>query len=133
MQTKGDRREMKTLLLPNGGTEVLNVHPGDIVYVRADGNYCLMTMTGGFEQELWISMKRFASIAEEQLSDGPAAFVVVGRSLIVNLSYIYRINPAKGELVLFDSSNPARISLHASSVALSSLKEYLDRMNREAR
>ncbi|MDE6147065.1 MAG: hypothetical protein K2G18_03285, partial [Bacteroidales bacterium] len=94
---------------------------------------CLMTIPGGFDQELWISMKRFASIAEEQLSDGPAAFVVVGRSLIVNLSYIYRINPAKGELVLFDSSNPARISLHASSVALSSLKEYLDRMNREAR
>lgn len=127
----GGYYSMKTLLLPNGGTEILNVHPEDVVYVRADGNYCIMTVTGGFEQELWISMKRFASIVGEQLNGARPLFIGVGRSLVVNMSYIYRVNPVKGELVLFDSANPAKIELHASSAALSALREYLDTLNRE--
>ena len=37
---------MKELILPNSGTEILKIRPSDILYIEADGNYCVMYMTG---------------------------------------------------------------------------------------
>lgn len=52
-------------------------------------------------------------------------FVVVGRSFIINIRYIYLINPVQGDLMLFDSANPSQIRLHASQEALNRLKNEL--------
>ena len=42
-----------------------------------------------------------------------------------NIGYIYLINPVQGDLVLFDSTNPSQIKLHASQEALNRLKNEL--------
>ena len=122
-------KEEMELILPKTGTEILKVRPSDIVYIEADGNYCTMHLTGGFEQQLWFNRQRFISIISEQMRTEKPAFVVVGRSFIVNISYIYRINPVQGELVLFDNLNPAQIRLHASQEALNRLKDMIGSMN----
>ncbi len=123
---------MKELILPNSGTELLKVHPYDIMYIEADGNYCRMHLTGGFEQQLWFSRQKFIAVIDEQLKTEKPMFVVVGRSYIINISFIYRINPVQGELILFDSSNPAQTTLHASQEALNRLKrELLVSLDRE--
>ncbi len=116
---------MKELIFSNSGTELLKVRPEDIVYIEADGNYCRMYLRGGFEQQLWFNRQKFISIISSQLRDERPTFIVVGRSYIINLAYIFRINPAQSELLLFDSSKPQQISLHASQEALNKLKKEI--------
>ena len=116
---------MKELIFSNSGTELLKVRPEDIVYIEADGNYCRMHLRGGFEQQLWFNRQRFISIISKQLRDEKPTFIVVGRSYIINLAYIFRINPVQSELTLFDSSKPKQISLHASQEALNKLKKEI--------
>lgn len=116
---------MKELIFSNSGTELLKVRPEDIVYIEADGNYCRMYLRGGFEQQLWFNRQRFISIISRQLRDEKPTFIVVGRSYIINLAYIFRINPVQSELILFDSSKPEQISLHASQEALNKLKKEI--------
>lgn len=116
---------MKELIFSNSGTELLKVRPEDIVYIEADGNYCRIYLRGGFEQQLWFNRQRFISIISKQLRDEKPTFIVVGRSYIINLAYIFRINPVQSELILFDSSKPEQISLHASQEALNKLKKEI--------
>lgn len=124
-QTAFFRLRMKELIIPNSGTELLKVRPSDIVYIEAEGNYCSMHLTGGFRQQLWFNRQKFISIINEQMKTEKPTFVVVGRSFIINIGYIYLINPIQGDLVLFDSSNPALTKLHASQEALNRLKNHL--------
>lgn len=121
---------MKELIFSNSGTELLKVRPQDIVYIEADGNYCRMYLRGGFEQQLWFNRQRFISIISNQLRDEKPTFIVVGRSYIINLAYIFRINPVQSELLLFDSSKPEQISLHASQEALNKLKKEILILNK---
>ena len=116
---------MKELIFSNSGTELLKVRPEDIVYIEADGNYCRIYLRGGFEQQLWFNRQRFISIISKQLRDEKPTFIVVGRNYIINLAYIFRINPVQSELILFDSSKPEQISLHASQEALNKLKKEI--------
>ena len=120
---------MKELILPNSGTEILKIRPSDILYIEADGNYCVMYMTGGFRQQLWFSRQKFINLIIEQMKAEKPVFVVVGRSFIVNIDYIYLINPVQGDLILFDSTNPAQFRLHASQEALNKLKRELLTLN----
>lgn len=121
---------MKELIFSNSGTELLKVRPEDIVYIEADGNYCRMYLRGGFEQQLWFNRQRFISIISNQLRNEKPTFIVVGRSYIINLAYIFRINPVQSELLLFDSSKPEQISLHASQEALNKLKKEILILNK---
>jgi DNA-binding LytR/AlgR family response regulator len=123
---------MKELIFSNSGTELLKVRPEDIIYIEADGNYCRMYLRGGFEQQLWFNRQRFISIISSQLRDEKPTFIVVGRSFIINLAYIFRINPVQSELMLFDSSKPEQISLHASQEALNKLKKEILILNQVA-
>ena len=120
---------MKELIFSNSGTELLKVRPEDIVYIEAEGNYCRMYLRGGFEQQLWFNRQKFISIISDQLRDEKPTFIVVGRSYVINLAYIFRINPVQGDLLLFDSCKPQQISLHASQLALNNLKEKILTLN----
>ena len=117
---------MKTLIFPNTGNELLRVNTKDVVYVEADGNYCQMHLIGADVQDLWFNMKLFSAIVEEQMCDEHPVFISVGRSLIINRTYVYRINPVKGELVMFGSGCNSMVHLHASQAALSSLRDYIE-------
>lgn len=116
---------MKTLIFPNSGTELLRINTQDVVYVEADGNYSQLYLQGGIKQDLWFNLKHFISIVEEQMSEEKPIFIAVGRSLVINRLYIYRINPTKGELILFGLGCNQMVNLHASQAALASLKEFI--------
>ena len=116
---------MKEIILPNSGTELIKVRPSDIIYIEADGNYCYMYLTGGYKQQLWFNRQKFISLINEQLKSEKPQFIAVGRSYIVNITYIYLVNPIQGNMILYDSTNPAQIKLHASQEALNKLKEMI--------
>lgn len=121
--------KMKELIFSNSGTELIKVRPEDIIYIEADGNYCCMHLKGGFCQQLWFNRQKFISIISTQLRNERPTFIVVGRSYIINMAYIYRINPVQSELMLFDSSAPTQIKLHASQEALNKLKKEIFILN----
>ena len=114
---------MKDILIHNGGTELLKVRSSDIIYIEAEGNYCCMYLAGGYKQQLWFNRQKFIAIINEQMRAEKPIFISVGRSFIVNLSYIYLINPVQGDLILYDSRS--QIKLHASQEALNRLKEII--------
>ena len=116
---------MKEILIHNGGTELIKVRSSDIIYVEAEGNYSCMYLAGGFKQQLWFNRQKFIAIINEQMRAEKPVFISVGRSFIVNLSYIYLINPTQGDMVLYDSRSQQQIKLHASQEALNRLKEMI--------
>lgn len=116
---------MKEIILPNSGTELIKVRPSDIIYIEADGNYCYMYLTGGYKQQLWFNRQKFISLINEQLKSEKPQFIAVGRSYIVNITYIYLVNPIQGNMILYDSTNPTQIKLHASQEALNNIKKVI--------
>ena len=114
---------MKELLIHNGSTELIKVRSSDIIYVEAEGNYCCMYLAGGFKQQLWFNRQKFIAIINEQMRAEKPVFISVGRSFIVNLAYLYLINPVQGDMVLYDRATPQQIKLHASQDALNKLKD----------
>lgn len=114
---------MKELLIHNGSTELIKVRSSDIIYVEAEGNYCCMYLAGGFKQQLWFNRQKFIAIINEQMRAEKPVFISVGRSFIVNLAYLYLINPIQGDMVLYDRATPQQIKLHASQDALNKLKD----------
>ena len=116
---------MKEILIHNGNAELIKVRSSDIIYVVAEGNYCSMYLAGGFKQQLWFNRQKFIAIINEQMRAEKPVFISVGRSFIVNLSYIYLINTVQGDMILYDSKTPQQIKLHASQEALNRLKEMI--------
>ena len=112
---------MKEILIHNSGTELLKVRSSDIIYIEAEGNYCCMYLAGGHRQQLWFNRQKFIAIINEQMKAEKPVFISVGRSFIVNILYIYLINPVQGDMVLYDGKS--QIKLHASQEALNRLKE----------
>ena len=114
---------MKEIIIQNGAGELIKVRSSDIVYVVAEGNYCSMYLAGGFKQQLWFNRQKFISIINEQMRAEKPVFISVGRSFIVNLAYLYLINPVQGDMILYDRATPQQIKLHASQDALNKLKD----------
>lgn len=116
---------MKEIIIQNGACELIKVRSSDIIYVEAEGNYCSMYLAGGFKQQLWFNRQKFIAIINEQMRAEKPVFTAVGRSFIVNLSYIFLINTIQGDMVLYDSRCSQQIKLHASQDALNKLKETI--------
>lgn len=82
-------------------TTMLRVATDEIVYVRADGNYCDITMSNGKSRTMTFQLHFFEEIFQQLHNN---TFVRVGRSLIVNKRYIHFINLTEQQLELFGGS-----------------------------
>ena len=68
----------------------LQLQPSDILYIRADGNYAVLTTMHGFDETVLVSLAKL-----EQWLD-PTLFVRADRSTIVNLRNVYKVNVKRG-------------------------------------
>lgn len=116
---------MALLRINNGNASLLMVDTSQIIHIEADGNYCVMYLSDGTAEDLWISMKRFEELASEQV-DGATELIRVGKGTIVNRTYIYRITPKKGELELAGGEMDKHLVIHASEKALTTLKLFFE-------
>ena len=73
------------------------------------------------------NLLRMQKLVETQLAEEAACFIRIGKSLIINRNYIYKINLTKQELVLSDSRLDGAFRLSASREALRQLKELLEK------
>ena len=92
--------------------EMVRVATDEIVYVRADGNYCDRVLTNGTRRKMTFQLHFFEEIFQSLQYN---TFVRVGRSLIVNKRYIFVINLPEQQLILFGGNIKEPIVFYGQS------------------
>lgn len=101
-----------------------------VAYAKADGNYSKLVYITGKEITLTIGISKLETILKDN-NDKRNRFVRIGRSIIINHFYLFRIEPLKQTLVLSDGGKfDLRINMPKQS--LKAYKEAIHkRVNRK--
>jgi len=115
----------KVLVISNAN-ELVRIKPERIVYVVSDGNYSTMVLHDKTEQVFTMNLAHFQQMIEEQLGKEAMTFIRIGKQLIVNRAYIFKINPNKQQLIMSDMDVNIAFDLQASKEALKQLKALIE-------
>lgn len=118
---------MKRQIIISSTNELIRVLPQRIVYISSDGNYSTMVLHDKTEQLFTFNLSHFQKIIEMQLKEDARTFIRIGKSLIINKEYIYKINMGRQQLVLSDMVLNESFMLSASKEALRQLKILLEK------
>lgn len=104
--------------------EMQRVDLRKVLYFKADRNYTDVYFVNGIHVTLPTGLMAIEQMLDDDKLKGKTMpFVRIGRSLIVNLSYILHINVLKQELTLSDMSMPGFQKITVAKDALRKLKE----------
>ena len=115
----------KVLIISNSN-ELVRVRPERVVYVVSDGNYSTMVLHDQTKLLFTMNLAHCQQLIEEQLGKEAETFIRIGKQLIVNRAYIFKINPTKQQLIMSNMEVNQAIELQASKEALKQLKSYLE-------
>jgi DNA-binding LytR/AlgR family response regulator len=115
----------KVLIISNAN-ELVRVKPERVVYVKSDGNYSTMVLHDKTEQVFTMNLAQFQQLMEEQLGRDAMTFIRLGKQLIVNRAYIFKINPTKQQLLMSNIQVNIAFELSASKEALKQLKALIE-------
>ena len=73
-----------------------------------------------------MNLAQCQQLMEEQLGKEAMTFIRIGKQLIVNRAYIFKINVNRQQLVMADMALNEAFTLQASKEALKQLKAYLE-------
>ena len=108
---------MREVILFNSRDELLRMKVDKIVYFQADGNYTHIVAKNKLKSTLGASLTKTEEILTAQLGEKAKIF-------IVNLHYVYSINPIKQYLLLSDMEH-FTYQLPVSKDALRKMKELM--------
>ncbi len=117
---------MKKHLIISTSIDLVRIAPECIVYILSDGNYSTLVQTDGEARMLSYQLGQIEKMIESQLGVEGNVFIRIGKSLIINRSYIYHINLSRQKLIMSDV-NRFNYSLQPSKEALKQLKELLEK------
>lgn len=117
---------MSHYLLFNTTTELVRVPADAVVFVRADGNYSVITVADGGEYVLTMQLGQIERHIAERNTVDDNRFIRIGKSLIVNREFISFIHATRQKLILSDSRT-FRHELTASREALKALKDFIEK------
>ena len=120
------QKEIEQVILYGTTNELVRVLPERIVYILSDGNYSTMALHDKTEHLFTFNLSHFQKLIEQQLKEDACRFIRIGKSLIINRDYIYRINLTKQQLVMSDMALNQAFMLSASKEALKQLKQLLE-------
>ena len=115
----------KVLIISNAN-ELVRIKPERIVYVESDGNYSTMVLHDKTEYVFTMNLAHCQQMMEDQLGKEAMTFIRIGKQLIVNRAYIFKINPNKQQLIMSDMDVNIAFDLQASKEALKQLKALLE-------
>jgi DNA-binding LytR/AlgR family response regulator len=115
----------KVLIISNVN-ELVRVKPERIVYVESDGNYSTLVLHDKTKHVFTMNLAHFQQMIEEQLGKEAMTFIRIGKQLIVNRAYIFKINPNKQQLIMSDMDVNIAFDLQASKEALKQLKVLIE-------
>ena len=115
----------KVLIISNAN-ELVRIKPERVVYVQSDGNYSTMVLHDKTEQVFTMNLAQCQQLMEEQLGTEAMTFIRLGKQLIVNRAYIFKINPYKQQLLMSNMQVNIAFELSASKEALKQLKALIE-------
>ena len=115
----------KVIIISNSN-ELVRIKPERIVYVVSDGNYSTMVLHDKTEHVFTMNLAHCQELIEKQLGKDAETFIRIGKQLIVNRAYIFKINPTKQQLIMSNMEVNQAFELSASKEALKQLKTYLE-------
>ncbi len=115
----------KELIISNSN-ELVRVKPERVVYVESDGNYSTMVLHDKTEHVFTMNLAHCQELIERQLGKEAETFIRIGKQLIINREYIFKINVNKQTLVMSDMALNQAFTLQASKEALKQLKAYME-------
>lgn len=108
-------------------SELICIMPDNLVCISADGNYCTLLQADGTMRTVTIQLGQIESlIFDQQVESDGSKFVRIGKSLIINIRYVYYVNPTRQKLILSDARSFTH-DMSASKEALKQLKEYIEK------
>lgn len=119
---------MEYLTLTNS-TEIIRIASDDIVFIKGDGNYSDIYLSNGKAENVTYQLHGLMAKLEKFTY---CPFHRVGKSLIVNKDYIFKVNPGLQKLILASSNLYDDIHIKASKEVLKELKDKLEKEGGEA-
>lgn len=116
---------MKKQLIISTSIDLVRIAPDKIVYIASDGNYSTLVQADNEVRMLSYQLGQIEKMISSQLGSEGNVFIRIGKSLIINRSYIYYINITKQKLTLSDVASFSH-TVTASKEALKQLKELLE-------
>ena len=117
---------MKKQLVISTSIDLVRISPDNIVYIASDGNYSTLVQTDNEVRMLSYQLGQIEKMISTQLGSDGNIFIRIGKSLIINRSFIYYINIPKQKLILSDVSS-FNHTVTASKEALKQLKELIEK------
>lgn len=117
---------MNRFLIISTSIDLVRIVPERIVYISSDGNYSTLVQTDGEMRMLSYQLGQIEKMISIQLGTDGNIFIRIGKSLIINRSFVYYINVAKQKLTLSDALTFSH-TVSASKEALKQLKELLEK------
>ena len=128
-----NQSNMSKYLLITNSNEAVRVSPERIAYISSDGNYTTMVLVCKEEHVFTFNLATFEKLIEQQLGSDAQTFIRLGKSLIINIAYIYYLSLPKQQIVLSDHSFAHKFTLTASKEALKALKVVLEESTKNRR
>ena len=91
---------MEYLTLTNS-TEIIRIASEDIIFIKGDGNYSDIYLSNGKAENVTYQLHGLMDKLEKFTY---CPFHRVGKSLIVNKDYIFKVNPGLQKLILASSN-----------------------------
>ena len=108
--------------------EMVRVDLRKVLYFKADRNYTDVYFLNGHHVTLLTSLLNIEKMLEDDRMKGKTMpFVRLGRSLIVNVTFILQINVLKQELSLSDVKTSGVYKVSVSKEVLKNLKELYNK------
>ena len=117
---------MNKQLVISTSIDLVRIAPDKIVYIASDGNYSTLIQSDGEMRMLSFQLGQIERMISSQLGSDGNQFIRIGKSLIINRSFIYYINIPKQNLILSDTAT-FNHTVTASKEALKLLKELIEK------
>lgn len=108
----------------NTRDELLRLECSKIVYMEGDGNYTNIVLINKQKASVCMNLSAIQKLISDTLKERATIFARVGKRFIVNITFIYKVQPLLQSLVLTDGINFA-FQLGISKDALRKLKEIM--------
>lgn len=114
------------VLIISNANELVRVKAERVVYIKSDGNYSTMVLHDKTEHVFTMNLAHCQDLIEKQLGKEAETFIRIGKQLIINREYIFKINVNSQILIMSDMALNQAFTLQASKEALKQLKAYME-------
>lgn len=119
-------------LIINSRDELLRIDMTKVIYVEADGNYSNIILANKLKATIGLNLGQVEKLFADNFGIKARTYARIGKRFILNLSYLYKINILRQQLVLSDGASFA-YQLDISKEALKKLKDlYVSKKSNDA-